>query len=272
MTVAFARTRTLAKLFADTAKPFGAVAVLDRGHERELLASLPVTEIAGIARRRAARLEPHGIRTCLDLADASGLLVRQLLTVAGHDLWLELNGVPAQPIRTERSPHKNIARGGSLAGRVARPLEMFGWLVRNVERLIEELHYHVVRPRLLTVFVNYADAGPAGGHIHLNVPSDRFDVLLDAAKLGLRKAWRPGRTATHMHVIASRLVRPPGWQASLFEQDDPRLDALARVKHAVNERFGRWKIRSGATLFANQFYQDSANAYDVCDIRGKFCF
>jgi DNA polymerase V len=73
MTVAFARTRTLAKLFADTAKPFGAVVVTDRDHERELLAKLPVTEIAGIARRRAARLEPHGIRTCLELADASGL-------------------------------------------------------------------------------------------------------------------------------------------------------------------------------------------------------
>ena len=68
MTVAFGRTRTLAKLFADAAKPFGAVAVSDFDHERELLAKLPVTEIAGIARRRAARLAPHGIRTCLDLA------------------------------------------------------------------------------------------------------------------------------------------------------------------------------------------------------------
>lgn len=272
MTVAYARTRTLAKLFADTAKPFGAVAVLDRDHERELLASLAVTEIAGIARRRAARLEPFGIRTCLDLADASGLLVQQLLTISGHDLWLELNGVPAQPIRTERSPHKNIARGGSLAGRVSNPSTLFGWLVRNVERLVEELRYHVVRPRLLTIYVNYQDADHAGGQVHLNVPSDRFDVLLDAAKLGLRKAWRPGRTATHMHVIASRLVRPSGWQQSLFEQDDPRLDALQRVKHEVNDRFGRWKLRSGATLFANDFYSDPANEHDVCDIRGKFCF
>jgi len=108
------------------------VAVLNREEERELLASLPVTEIAGIARRRAARLEPHGIRTCLDLADASGLLVQKLLTVTGHDLWLELNGVPAQPIRPERSPHKNIARGGSLAGRVSDPATLYGWLVRNV--------------------------------------------------------------------------------------------------------------------------------------------
>jgi DNA polymerase V len=180
--------------------------------------------------------------------------------------------VPAQSIRTERSPHKNIARGGSLAGKVSDPLTLYGWLVRNVERLIEELHYHVVRPRLLSVYLAYNDADSAGGVVHLNVPSDRFDVLLDASKLALRKAWRPGRTATHMHVVASRLVRPAGWQQSLFEQDDTRLDTLARVKHEVNDRLGRWKLRSGATLFANDFYQDSANEYEICDVRGKFCF
>jgi len=44
------------------------------------------------------------------------------------------------------------------------------------------------------------------------------------------------------------------------------------VKHEVNDRFGRWKIRSAATLFANEFYKDSANEYDICDVRGKFCF
>jgi DNA polymerase V len=272
MTVAFGRTRTLAKLYADASKPFGAAAILDREAEREMLASLPVTEIAGIAGRRAARLAPHGIRTCLDLADANGLLVRKLLTVAGHDLWLELNGVPVQTIRTERTPHKNIARGGSLAGRVSDPATLYGWLVRNVERLIEELHYHVVRPRMLGVWLAYHDADPAGSTVNLCVPSDRFDVLLDAAKLALRRSWRPGRTATHLHVVASRLVRPPAWHRSLFEPDNPRLDAISRLKQEANERFGRWTVRSGATLYANAFYDDPANEYDICDVRGKFCF
>ena len=77
MTVAFARTRTLAKLFAETTKPFGAVAVTDPDHERDLLARLPVTEIAGIGGRRAARLALYGITTCLDLARASGRLVQE---------------------------------------------------------------------------------------------------------------------------------------------------------------------------------------------------
>ena len=82
-----------------------------------------------------------------------------------------------------------IARGGSLAGRVRDPMALYGWLVRNVERLIEELTYHEVRPKSLMVYVNYHEGESAGGEIGLTVPTDRFDVLLDAAKLGLRRAW-----------------------------------------------------------------------------------
>ena len=271
MTTSIARTRTLAKLFADTQKPFGAVAVVDPDHEVQLLAGIPVMEIAGIGRRRAARLEPFGIRSCLDLRNASGLLIQQLLTVVGHDLWLELNGVPVQPIRPERSAHKNIARGGSLAGRVSDPVKLYGWLVRNVERLVEELNYHAVRPRLLSIHLAYVDGGAGFGQVRLPVPSDRFDVLLDAAKVAMRTAYRPG-PATHMHVVASHLARPHAWQQSLFEPDDPRRETLADVKRRINEQFGRFRLRSGATLFANEFYQDAANEYDICDVRGKFCF
>lgn len=272
MTVAFGRTRTLAKLFADTAKPFGAIAVENRNEERALLAKFPVTEIAGIARRRAARLEPYGIRTCLELADADGKLVKRLLTAAGHDLWLELNGVPVTPIRPNKPRQKTIARGGSLAGRVTNPNMLYGWLVRNVERLIEELHYHQLRPRVLTVALQYFEIGTAYRSIRLGVPTDRFDELLAAAKVGLRDTWRPGRVGTHMHLIATDLVPPSGWSRSLFDDADARPEKLAKLKREVNAKFGRFKLRSGATLYANDFYHDPANHHDVCDIRGKFCF
>lgn len=68
VTVGIARTRTLAELISDAAKPFGALAVLDPEAESALLASQPVTEITGIAGRRAKRLSPWGIQSCLDLA------------------------------------------------------------------------------------------------------------------------------------------------------------------------------------------------------------
>lgn len=272
MTVAYARTRTLAKLFADTAKPFGAVAVLDRDHEEHLLGKLPVTEIAGIAARRAARLEPFGIKTCLDLAKASGRLIKHVLTVVGHDLWQELNGIPVNPIRPQRTPHKMISRGGSLAGRVKDPFTLYGWLVRNVERLIEELHYHEVRTSELCVYLSCSNMDSGGSTVPLGVPTDSFETLLDAAKIGLRAAWKKGAYCTHLHLIASKLVRGTKWQQSLFDAPNQKLEAIAKVKHEINQRFGRFKLRSGATLYSNKFYDDPANNYDVCDIRGKFCF
>src|SRR5688572_12100450 len=160
--IGVARTRTLAKLFSDTAKPFGAVAVLDREHERHLLAKLAVTEISGIGERRAARLAPYGIFTCLDLADADGRLVNKLLTKTGYEIWLELNGTPVTPVRPQRPPHKVLARGGSLMGNVVDPRVLWAWCVRHVERLIEELRYHNVRTSTLAVEVAYKDGGGAG--------------------------------------------------------------------------------------------------------------
>lgn len=272
VTIGVARTRTLAKLFSDTGKPFGAVAVLSREAERELLAKLPVTEISGIAGRRAARLAPYGIRTCLDLADADGKLVLSLLTRTGHDLWLELNGRPVTPIRPERPPHKAIARGGSLMGNIDDPTVLWAWTVRHVERLIEELQYHQVRTTALGVDIAWKDGGSTGGLAHLAVPSDRFDELLDAARTALRRAFVPNGTATHLHVIAPELRRGRGFQLSLFTRPDPKRETVAKVKREVNERFGRFKVRSGSTLFLPKVYADPANDFDICDVRGKVCF
>jgi DNA polymerase V len=268
VTIGVARTRTLAELFGDTGKPFGAVTVLTRDHERELLAEMPVTEISGVAGGRAARLAPYGIRSCLDSADADGRLVNELLTKAGHDIWLELNGHRVAAIRPERPPHKVLARGGSLMGAVADPVVLWAWCVRHVERLIEELRFHDTRTASLGVDVAWKNASSTGGAVELATPTDRFDELLDAARGALRRAYVEGGVATHMHVVAADLRRGRGFPMNLFDAPDPKLDAVARVKAAVNDELGRFKVRSGATLYLPAVYRDPANAFDICDVRG----
>ncbi|AWM35929.1 DNA polymerase IV [Gemmata obscuriglobus] len=272
VTIGVARTRTLAKLFSDTGKPFGAVAVLNREHERELLSRMPVTEISGIAGRRAVRLAPYGIRTCLDLADADGRLVNKLLTKTGYEIWLELNGTQVLPIRPERAPHQVLTRGGSLMGDVSDPAQLWAWTVRNLERLIEELRYHNVRTDALAISLAWKGGGETGGGCRLPTASDRFDELLDAARTALRRAYVPHATATHMHVIAPELRRGRGIQLTLFDEPKPKLDAVASAKEAINARYGRFKVRSGATLFLPKVYRDPATDFDICDVRGKVCF
>ena len=200
------------------------LAVLDVEAEADLLADRPVTEITGIAGRRAARLMPWGIRTCLDLARADRRLVRSLLTASGEALWWELNGDPVQPIQPQRPAHKVLSRGGSLGEATADPIVLYAWLVRNLERLIEELEYHEVRAGRLTVWVAYKNGHVGVGQTSLAAPSDRFDLLLDAARPCLRRAWIPRVPANRMHLIAERLTprTGPPWACSSPPASAPR--------------------------------------------------
>jgi nucleotidyltransferase/DNA polymerase involved in DNA repair len=272
VTVGIGRSKTLAKLTSDTAKPFGALALLGRDVEWSLLDRTPVTEVSGIASRRAARLEPYGITTCLDLAFADRLLVRDLLTRVGEALWYELNGDPVLPLYTDRPPHKVLSRGGSLGGATADPDRVYAFLVRNLERLIEELEFHAVRAGALSVYLMHRDGTEGFARRELPAPTDRFDLLLEAARDCFRRAWVPGLAASRMHVNASQLRRPGFAQLGLFEPPAEQARAVAEVKREVNARVGRFALRSGATLPLADVYRDEAQSYDICDVRGKICF
>jgi nucleotidyltransferase/DNA polymerase involved in DNA repair len=272
VTVGVARTRTLAKLVSDTAKPFGALALLDRDAVSSLLDRSPVTEISGIASRRAARLAPYRILTCLDLAFADRLLVRQLLTRTGEGLWYELNGDPVFPLQTSRPPHKVLSRGGSLGGATSDEGRVYAWLARNVERLVEELEYHVVSAGSLSVSVAHKNGADTCAGVELPSATDRFDLLSPAAQACLHAAWMPHLPATYMHVNASRLRRPGCVQPDLFDPPEGRAREVAKLKREVNAKMGRFTLRSGATLPLKDVYADEAQDFDICDVRGKLCF
>jgi DNA polymerase V len=272
VTVGIARTKTLAKLISDSAKPFGARAVLDRAAEEVLLASQPVTEVSGISGRRQAKLLPWGIVTCLDFARAERGLIRELLTATGEALWWELNGESVLPIQPRRLPHKILSRGGSFGEPTDAPSTLYAWLVRNVERLVEELEYHEVRTARVAAWVGYRDGRAGDGRSSLGAPSARFDTLLEALRPCLREAWIPRAPAERMHLLATGLTHRGASQLGLFDGGPGRAEAVADVKRAINAKHGRFLLRSAATLPLAAIYRDPANQYDICDIRGKVCF
>ena len=272
VTVGIARSRTLAKLISDSAEPFGAVAVLDREGEVELMRRLPVTEISGISGRRERRLSPWSITTCLDLANADRRLVHQVLTASGEALWWELNGESVLPINATRPRHKSLSRGGSLGEASSDPMIIHAWLVRNLERLIEELVYQEVRAGRLGVQLWYKDGTFRESWGSLEAPSAAFDVLLDVARVCLRRDWVPRASASKMEVVASQLTPRSTCQMGLFDGIGGRAERVATLKREVNSKRGRFLLRSGATLPLVGVYGDKSNGYDICDIRGKMCF
>jgi hypothetical protein len=190
----------------------------------------------------------------------------------GEALWWELNGEPVTPIRPSRPLHKALSRGGSFGEATSDPMVLYAWLVRNLERLVEELEFHEVLTGRLTVWVAYKNGMAGVGQTTLTVPSDRFDLLLEAARPCLRRAYLPRTAANRMHLIAEDL-RPRGEaQLGLFDRPNDRATAVARLKRQVNTRIGRVALRSAATLPLVGIYKDRSNEYDICDVRGKICF
>jgi hypothetical protein len=115
--------------------------------------------------------------------------------------------------------------------------------------------------------------GHAGlGRSPLTAPTDRFDLLLEAARHGLREAWAPPRPVQRLHLVASQLRWPGAVQLGLFEPPAERASAVAKLKREVNARVGRFALRSAATLFLGDLYRDEAYGYEICDVRGKICF
>ena len=92
-----------------------------------------------------------------------------MLTASGEALGWELNGDPVLPIRTQRMPHKVLSRGGSFGEPTDVPSVLWAWLVRNLERLIEELVYHHVLTGHIAVWVGYRDGRAGEGRASLPV-------------------------------------------------------------------------------------------------------
>ncbi|MBN1395065.1 MAG: nucleotidyltransferase [Pirellulales bacterium] len=272
VSVGLAASKTLAKLASSSGKPFGCVSALGEERLRRLLDGRPVEKITGLARRSARRLAPYGIRTCAEFARADRRLIRRLLTKRGEDLWWELNGAAVLPVRDVPALRKNISRGGSLAGAVTDPDRLAAWVARNTERLVEGLDRHGVFCERLTLILTFKDGGVDQRRATLPVAAADFAVLYEAA-VRLTNACRPqGRGVTYMRLIAEELTARRHAQLGLFDRPDPRQKAVAVVKRTINEKVGRFALRSGATLPLADVYRDEANAYDVCDIYGKTCF
>ena len=150
-------------------------------------------------------------------------------------------------------PHKVLSRGGSFGEPTDVPSVLWAWLVRNLERLVEELVYHRVLTGRIAVWVGYRDGRAGEGRATLQVPTNRFDALLETYRPCLRSAWIPRTLASRMHLFAEELTPDAPRQLGLFDRDED--DAATAVKQAINQKHGRFALRSA---------RDAAAGADLC--------
>lgn len=160
ISVGAARTKHLAKVASQVAKPDGLV-VVQPGAERAFLDPLPVALLWGVGPVTEKRLADQGIRTVGQLAEVPGSLVERLLGGAvGHRLSaLAHDEDPRRVVTSHRA--RSVGAQSAMSRRRPARADVRATLSHLADRVARRLREKDLAGRTVTVAVRFAGSGRA---------------------------------------------------------------------------------------------------------------
>lgn len=250
ISVGAARTKHLAKIASQVAKPDGMV-VVDPQREREFLDPLPVGLMWGIGPVAQARLAERGIATIGELARTPGSAVEHLLgrSVGARMSALAHNEDPRRVSGSGRA--RSVGAQSALGRQVATPELVREVLAQLADRVAGRLRAKDRAGRTVTVRVRFPGQRSVTRSLTLPGPVCTTLTLTEVAE---QLAWQAITDeavpeVTLLAVSVSGLVPQAALQLELpLHVDDPRRPgsapgaarwAVDRSVDAVRARFGR---------------------------------
>ncbi len=203
ISVGVARTKHLAKIASQVAKPDGLV-IVDPDAELDFLHDLPVELMWGVGPVTKARLADIGVLTIGQLAGTPGWSLERLLGPAASEKLTSLawNRDPRQ-INTRR--HARSAGAQSALGRKPAQERIIIPTLRHLaDRVASRLRAKSRPGRTVTVRVRFADLRSVTRSITLDAPVSATAILADIAEELVRRvlAQHPGEKAISLLAIS----------------------------------------------------------------------
>ncbi len=261
VSVGLSTSKTLAKLANHQAKKvpgYNGVATLepDSASIRELLQSLPVEEVWGVAGRMAVRLLELGIKTAWDLREAPPKRIRQHSSVVMERIVWELRGVDCIPLDDMAQPKKQIMVSRSFGRLTHQPHELREAIRAHASRAGEKLRHQGSLARAMQVFLrtnpfrNDLPQHRESVVIPLPSPTDDSRMLVAGATQGLDALYRKGFRYQKCGVMLMDLCERGAEQLELM--DEPRTDdqrkrssQLMATLDRLNSEHGRGTVSFG---------------------------
>ena len=217
ISVGVARTKHLAKIASQVAKPDGLV-VVDPATEIEFLHALPVELMWGVGPVARARLADIGVHTIGQLANTPGYSIERLLGRAASEKFAALawNRDPRE-IATHRRAHSAGAQS-ALGRKPAQPRVFIPALRHLADRVASRLRAKSRVARTVTARVRFADLRSVTRSVTLDAPISATVILAEIAEELVRAALRDHpkeRTISLLAISASQLAQASDMQLDL---------------------------------------------------------
>jgi DNA polymerase-4 len=261
ISIGVARTKHLAKIASQVAKPDGLV-IVDPQTELAFLHDLPVELMWGVGPATKARLNERGIGTIGQLAQLPGWSLQRMVGRAvGEKLTsLAWNRDP-RAIETRRRAHSAGAQ--SALGRKPAETKVFRPVLRHLaDRIATRLRAKSRPGRTVTVRVRFADLQSVTRSITLDAPISATASLAEIAEELVRAALADHpdeRTISLLGISVSQLERRWDVQLELpFGLDDEKRRpgskrgmarwTADRAVDKIRDRFGWEAVEYGSAL------------------------
>jgi len=262
VTVGIAETKCLAKAANKVAKKSqraaGVLSLFRSPHVDKALERLPVGDVWGGGPADERMLEESGIKTALDLKRAPEAWARAKMTVTGHRIVRELNGVPCIPMEMG-APKDRI---GTQRG--------FGVLVETLDELREAAASYTARVAekarkegqaagTLVVWLATDSFKPGPQYqnavsVDLPVPTNHTPLLASFARRAVEGLYRPGYRYKRVGVMLQGMVPEDEVQGHLFWNESvAETGRLMRVVDQVNDQMGAGTVRLAAEGWAQKW-------------------
>ncbi|EMX5186121.1 translesion error-prone DNA polymerase V subunit UmuC (plasmid) [Citrobacter freundii] len=244
--VGIAPTKTLCKCATAAAKKYRktqGVVVLDDPQRRDrLLALMDVSDVWGIGKRLASRLQAVGINTALDLANADTRFIRRYLGVTVERTVRELRGEPCFALDDNPPSRQQIVVSRSFGEQIIHFEDMRQAICAFTSRAGEKLRRNKSYAGAITVFIQNSRHNPHSAYfsalrtLPLPATQDTRD-LINTARKALDLIWTPGIQYTKAGVMLSD-IGDGREQLDLFSENKPGKNskALMQLMDAVNEK------------------------------------
>lgn len=257
-------TKTLAKLANYAAKKWkktdGVLDLSDITRRHNLMKITPVSEVWGIGRQTAAKLNTMGIQTVWDLACQPTKQIRQQFNVVIERIVMELNGIPCLALDEIAPDKKQIVCSRSFGRKQNSYAELLSALAEFCSRVGEKLRQQDSVTAHITVFIRTnpfnLDEPQYSRAASIKMPHATQDtrVLINVASQLLSEIYKEGFSYQKCGVQLSAIqpVVTPG-QIDLFDDnhDDNQNRQLMATVDQINRRF-----KKGITVAATQINDD----------------
>jgi DNA polymerase V len=256
--VGIARTKTLAKLANHTAKRLldktgGVVDLCDQFKCDWTLRNTDVGEVWGVGKRMKAHLEPMGIKSAMDLAQADAWTLRQKFSVVIEKTARELAGTPCLELGEADPPKREICCSRMFGNRLTDIEPIKEAVATYTQRAGEKLRAQnslckKIRVSIRTGMFNPEEAKYANGAlVELPYPTNDVRLMTRAATEAVNRLFRPGFKYSKAEVLLMDLRQPGEFTGDLFAHSQPvAAGKVMGVLDEINDRWGRGTLRAAS--------------------------